>query len=56
MFYYAWDRRKYRQCLEYLTEYGGDPGVRSLNRETVRDIAIRMRKMSIVEFIEEFCE
>ena len=33
-----------------------DLGIRSVERETVRDIAVRMRKMALLDVIEEACK
>ena len=54
--YHLRDRKVRRRCLEYLVEFGGDLGILTLSKETVRDIAVRMRKMNIVQFIEEYCK
>ena len=54
--YWLHDRAHYRTCLCYLLQYGGDPRVRALSREAVRDVAVRMRKMAIVKLIEDHCE
>lgn len=54
--YWLHDRAHYRSCLCYLLQYGGDLGIQALSRETVRDVAVRMRKMAIVELIEDHCE
>ena len=53
--YHLHDRRVYRRCLEYLIHCGADLGIRSVERETARDIAVRMRKMTLLEVIEEAC-
>ena len=46
----------YRRCLQYLVHCGADLGIRSVERETARDIAVRMRKMALLEVIEDACE
>jgi hypothetical protein len=51
--YHLHDRRVYRRCLQYLIHYRADLGIRSVERETARDIAVRMRKMALLEVIED---
>ena len=53
--YHLHDRRVYKRCMQYLVHCGADLGVRSVERETARDIAVRMRKMALLEVIEEAC-
>ena len=53
--YYLHNRWAYRRCLQYLIHCGADLGIRSVERETVRDIAVRMRKMALLEIIEDAC-
>ena len=53
--YHLHDRRVHRRCLQYLIHYGADLGIRSVERETARDIAVRMRKMALLEVIEDAC-
>ena len=53
--YHLHDRRVYRRCLQYLIHYRADLGIRSVERETARDIAVRMRKMALLEVIEDAC-
>ena len=54
--YHLHDKRVYRRCLQYLIHCGADLGIRSVERETVRDIAVRMRKMALLDVIEEACK
>lgn len=53
--YYLHDRWVYRRCLQYLIHCGADLGICSVERETARDIAVRLRKMALLEVIEEAC-
>lgn len=53
--YYLHDRRVHKRCLQYLIHCGANLGIRSLERETARDIAVRMRKMKLLQVIEEAC-
>ena len=53
--YHLHDRRVYRRCLQYLVHCGADLGIQSVERETARDIAVRMRKMALLEVIEDAC-
>lgn len=53
--YYLHDRLVYKRCLQYLIHCGANLGIRSLDRETARDIAVRMRKMTLLKIIEEAC-
>ena len=37
-------------------KFGGDLKLQSLTNETARDVAVRMRKMDVLELIEHYCE
>ena len=41
--------------MQYLIHCGADLGIRSVERETARDIAVRMRKMALLEVVEDAC-
>ena len=54
--YYLHDARTQCKCLQYLLKFGGDLNAKSECGETPRDIAVRMRKMEILEMIEFYCK
>lgn len=54
--YYGYDRWAYKRCLEYLIFFGADLGLQSVDRETARDIAVRMRKMALLKVVEDACK
>ena len=54
--YYCYQRVVYKRCLQYLIYFGADLAKRSVERETVRDIAVRMRKLSLLKVIETACK
>ena len=54
--YYVHDSKQQVSILQYLVEYGGELRVQSNTRETTRDIAVRLRKMDIVDMIEKYCK
>ena len=54
--YHLHDAKTQCKCLQQLVKFGGDLKLQSVTNETARDVAVRMRKMDVLELIEHYCE
>lgn len=52
--YYIRDAKNQCKCLQQLVKFGGNLMIQTLANESSRDIAMRMRKLDILELIEDY--